>query len=105
MPRSSDEIVRASLPIPTSDSVIFEPDETMKFSSEAISVHGDKVEVGQFILTDRRYVFLKSHGYKEGDFAEISGVDAESEYIVGLVTMGTPKIKSGWVNLIVGCHN
>jgi hypothetical protein len=56
-------------------------------------------EIGSFILTDRRYLFLRNVGYKE-ELGSINGVRLEYEYLVGLITMGSPGVSTGSIHLM-----
>jgi hypothetical protein len=99
-PRTAADIVSASLPVPDIAKRVVQTGEKVKFFSGALFVTRGDFEVGSFILTERRYLFLRNVGYKEQDLASINGVRVYYDYIVGLISAGLSGVSSGGVHVI-----
>ena len=89
-----------SLPVPSGSSLVLEPEEEVRFNSRAVRVVNDDFDVGQFILTNKRYYFEGDQGFRSERLAEISQVKTDYEYLVGLVSLGDPEIESGSLHIL-----
>jgi hypothetical protein len=98
-PKSSDEILSASLQNPLEGVLLPEQDETIKFHTKAVTINEGAAEakVGQFILTNKKYVFHSEDDHREQVLSNITKVSVDYDYVIGAISLGLPEITQGWM--------
>lgn len=102
MPKTQDDIMNTSLQNPLEGVLVLEQDETVKFYSKAILTSEDATEpnVGQFILTNRRYLFRSGDNNRELALSAITDVATDYDYVIGAISLGLSEITQGWMHVV-----
>jgi hypothetical protein len=101
-PKSSDEILNASLQNPLEGVLQLEQDETTKFYTRAVLINEGAAEakVGQFIVTNKRYVFHSGDHHREQVLSNIADVSVDYDYVIGAISLGLPEVTQGWMHVM-----
>jgi hypothetical protein len=101
-PKSPDEILSASLQNPLEGVLVPEQDETIKFYTKAVTINEGAAEakVGQFILTNKRYVFHAEDNHREQVLSNVTNVSVDYDYVIGAISLGLPEITQGWMHVM-----
>jgi hypothetical protein len=99
--RTTDEIVTGEVPNPAGAKFVTEQGEILKDSSESLFLKEDTFWQGTFYLTNRRIAFLNKDGQLDSvSLEDVTGVNYDRDYVVGLATANLPGVETGWVNYI-----